>query len=172
MRDETQCPASKRELLYFKVKFFRSLKAQNPVFSETIILHLSVQPDLLRRYGLLQHAVRHIQRSCHRRCDRYRDIFGSFDDFFHRDIAADDFYFNFWEECSVNFGTTVFFAGTFLDTAAHNLCNGHTGDTKFIESFAEFVIPGKFYKDRNFVHAGWIGSNQFFTGYFDGGIFL
>ena len=99
-------------------------------------------------------------------------FFGSFDDFFHRDIAADDFYFNFWEECSVNFGTTVFFAGTFLDTAAHNLCNGHTGDTKFIESFAEFVIPGKFYKDRNFVHAGWIGSNQFFTGYFDGGIFL
>ena len=31
---------------------------------------------------------------------------------------------------------------------------------------------GKFYKDGNFVHAGWIGSNQFFTGYFDGGIFL
>ena len=45
--DETQCPASKSGLLYFKVKFLRSLKAQNPVFSETIILHLSVQPDLL-----------------------------------------------------------------------------------------------------------------------------
>ena len=76
--DETQCPVSKSGLLYFKVKFLRSLKAQNPVFSETIILHLSVQPDLLRRYGLLQHAVRHIQKSCHRRCDRYRDIFWQF----------------------------------------------------------------------------------------------
>lgn len=78
MGDETQCPASKSGLLYFKVKFLRSLKAQNPVFSETIILHLSMQPDLLRRYGLLQHAVRHIQISCHRRCDRYRDIFWQF----------------------------------------------------------------------------------------------
>ena len=65
---------------------------------------------------------------------------GSFDDFFHRDIAADDFYFYLWEECSVYFGATVFFDGTFLDTAAHNLCNGHTGDTPIVHSFSQFVI--------------------------------
>lgn len=70
MGDETQCPVFKSRVLYFKMRFLRSLKLQNPVFSETIILHLSEPPDLLRRYGLLQHAVRHIQRSCHRRCDR------------------------------------------------------------------------------------------------------
>ncbi len=78
MGDETQCPVFKSRVLYFKMRFLRSLKLQNPVFSETIILHLSEPPDLLRRYGLLQHAVRHIQRSCHRRCDRYRDIFWQF----------------------------------------------------------------------------------------------
>ena len=138
MGDETQCPASKSGLLYFKVKFFRSLKAQNPVFSETIILHLSVQPDLLRRYGLLQHAVRHIQKSCHRRCGRCREHFLAVSMTFSSGMLPTmTSSFTLGKQRGIHFSTTVLLASAFLNAAAHNLCDGHAGDTKVIEGFVQ-----------------------------------
>ena len=64
----------------------------------------------------------------------------SFDDLIDRNAADYHFYFYFWKQGCIDFNTTVFLAGTFLNATAHNLCNGHTGDTQIVHSFSQFVI--------------------------------
>ncbi len=173
-----QTKNSKMKKLLKKTKSRKEQINELSDFSQINILHLlfyifQCEPDLLRRYGLLQHAVRHIQRSCHRRCDRYRDIFLAVSMTFStgilppmtstltfgRSVASTSAprYFSpepFWIPQPITCVTVIPVTPSSL-RALRSL--------SYRESFTRM--------ETLYMPVG-LAKNQFFTDYFDGGIFL
>ena len=76
-----------------------------------------------------------------------------FDDFLNRNISNDNFYFYLWKNGYVHLNSTIFLAGTFLDTTSHNLGNCHSCNTKIIQCCFQALVLGKFCNNNNFVHS-------------------
>ena len=70
--------------------------------------------------------------------------------------AADNYFnLNFWKKSSIKLNTTVLFAGTLLNAAAHYLSNGHSSYTYVIHSLSKLIITRKLCNDDNLIDAAW-----------------
>ena len=76
-----------------------------------------------------------------------------FDDFLNRNISNDNFYFYLWKNGYVHLNSTIFLAGTFLDTTSHNLCYCHSCYTKIVQCCFQTLVLGKLCDNNNFVHS-------------------
>ena len=70
-------------------------------------------------------------------------LLGSFDHFFYRNISNDDFYFYLRQQGCIHLNSTILLSRSFLYAAAHNLGNGHTGNSDIIHSFLQLIITGQ-----------------------------
>ena len=76
------------------------------------------------------------------------------DDGIHGDLADDHFHLDLGEQGGVHFGTAVFLAAALLQTAAHDLGDGHAGNADAVECLLQGVELGQLNDDGNLVHTG------------------
>ena len=83
-----------------------------------------------------------------------QSLLGSLDHSCYRDLADYDFYLHLRQQGRIHFHSTIHLAGTLLDTAAHNLCHGHTGYAQIIQRFLQNFKSCKLCNHNYFVDTG------------------
>ena len=70
-----------------------------------------------------------------------------------RNPADDYFNLDFRKKRRIDFNAAVYIAGTFLNTASHNLCHRHTGNPQVIHRFFQMIISGQSGNNNNLIHS-------------------
>ena len=83
-----------------------------------------------------------------------QSFLGSIDDCAYRNLADNNFYLHFRQKGRIHLNSTIHLTSTLLDTAAHDLCHGHTGYTQIVQSLLQSLEPGELCDNNYFVDTG------------------